>query len=300
MAWLRARSFGGAFVLRVEDIDGPRTRPEAVTGNLAELRWLGLDWDEGPDVGGPHRPYRQSERGALYEAALERLEAAGRVFECYLSRKDQADAAGAPHASPGPGGERVYGEAERRLNARLAPARRAAGARPSRRFMVPHAAVSFTDACLGPTVVDLTLSFGDFVVRRADGLWAYQLAVTVDDAAMGVTEVVRGADLLASAAAQLALYEALGLTAPGFCHTPLLLDGAGERLAKRRGDLTLHALRGRGVRAERVLGLLAHLLGVLPAPAELAAAELTAAFDVDRHSCAAAPLLPDHLDWLVA
>lgn len=296
---MRARAFGGTFILRVEDLDGPRTRPEAVTGNLEELRWLGLDWDEGPDVGGPHEPYLQSRRSAYYAAALERLREAGLVFECYLSRKDLATAASAPHAEAG-GGERVYGEVERRLSGELAPARAAAGVTPSWRFRVPGTPVAFSDACAGLTEVDLTRSFGDFVVRRSDGLWAYQLAVTVDDHAMGVTEVVRARDLLPSAAAQTALHLALGHEPPRYCHTPLLTDGSGRRLAKRHGDLTLHALAGHGVAPRRVVGLLGHLLGMLSVPTPVSTAELLAAFDPGRHSCASAPLLPEHLDWLLA
>lgn len=297
VAWLRARSFGGDFVIRVEDLDGPRTKPEAVSGNLSELRWLGLDWEEGPDVGGPHGPYRQSERSALYAAALERLRADDRVFECYLSRKDLAEASGAPH---GPAHTRVYSDADRRRSAAIASIKLAAGATPSWRFAVTDEEVSFADACLGETRVRLARDFGHFVVRRADGLWAYQLAVVVDDAAMEVTEVVRGADLLTSTAAQLALYEALALEPPGFAHVGLLQDVAGERLAKRSGALALTELRTAGVRPERVLGLLGHLLGVTEARTELSPAELLAAFDPARHSCDPARLTPADLGWLTA
>jgi len=297
VAWLRARSFGGDFIIRIEDLDGPRTRPEAVMGNLSELRWLGLDWEEGPDVGGPHAPYRQSERTALYEAALERLKRGGLVFECYLSRKDLAEASGAPH---GPAQTRVYSDADRRRSGAVGSAKAAAGATPSWRFAVTDAEISFADACQGQTRVRLARDFGHFVVRRADGLWAYQLAVVVDDAAMKVTEVVRGADLLTSTAAQLALYEALALEPPGFAHVGLLQDVAGERLAKRGGSLTLFELRAAGVRPERVLGLLGHLLGVSEARSELSSGELLAAFDPSRHSCSPARLTPSDLGWLTA
>lgn len=213
--------------MRVEDLDGPRTRPEAVLGNLEELRWLGLDWDEGPDVGGAHAPYLQSLRSAAYAAAFERLQAAGTVFPCYLSRKDIAEASSAPHGAPSgdrpgepfgagrpAGAERVYGEAERALSAGLAREKATAGASPSWRFAVAAAAVEFTDACAGRVRLDLPRDVGHFVVRRSDGLWAYQLAVVVDDGAMGITEVVRGADLLTSTGAQLALYAALGAPPP--------------------------------------------------------------------------------------
>ncbi len=295
IAWLRARSFGGEFLIRIEDLDGPRTRPAAVTGNLDELRWLGLDWDEGPDVGGPHTPYRQSERGALYGAALERLQSRGRVFECYLSRKDLAEAAGAPH---GPAQGRVYGDADRVRSALLAATKAAAGATPSWRFAVTSAVTSFEDACQGETRVQLARDLGHFVVRRSDGLWAYQLAVVVDDAEMGVTEVVRGADLLTSTAAQLALYRALGLKAPAFAHVGLVQGGDGERLAKRSGSLTLFELRVAGVRPERVLGLMGHLLGISEAPTELSLPELLHAFDPALHSCLPARLTSSGLGWL--
>ncbi len=308
--------------MRVEDLDGPRTRREAVLGNLAELRWLGLDWDEGPDAGGKHAPYVQSARGGAYAAAFERLSAAGRLFPCYLSRKDLAEAASAPHGAPsgtplqarhsgaprpgapgegvpGPVGENVYGEAERAMSAAAAQAKAAAGASPSWRFAVTDEEVEFLDACAGPVRLDLRRDVGHFVVRRSDGLWAYQLAVVVDDAAMGITEVVRGADLLASTGAQLALYGALGLRPPTFAHVGLLTDAGGERLAKRRGSLTLQELELAGVRPERVLGLLAATIGVLPAPAELDIGELRASFEPERHGCAGARLSPLWLDWLL-
>lgn len=283
--------------MRVEDIDGPRTREEAVFGNLAELRWVGVDWDEGPDVGGPHAPYRQSERSEQYEAVLQRLRANGRVFECYLSRKDLTEAASAPH---GPSGERVYVDADKRRSDALAPAKLAAGIMPSWRFEVSHETVEFNDACQGLTRVNLASDLGHFVVRRSDGLWAYQLAVTVDDAAMGITEVVRGADLLTSTSAQLALYRALELTPPTYAHVGLVRDEAGERLAKRNGALTLHELRAAGVRPERVVGLIANQLGVTSGLEELALPELLAAFDPARHACTAATLRSTDLSWLMA
>ena len=272
MAWLRARASGGTFVMRVEDLDGPRTRPEAVRGNLEELRWLGRDWDEGPDVGGPYAPYLQSQRTHLYEAALTRLQDAGRTFDCYLSRKELAEVASAP---PGPGAPgSAYGPAERRANERVAPVKRAEGRPASVRFEVPERSVHFEDALAGPQTVAALGEVGHFVIRRADGLFAYQLAVVVDDAAMGITEVVRGADLLQSTAAQLLLYEALNLTAPTFAHVPLMLDASGERLAKRRGSQTLFELRASGARPEALVGVLAHGLGLIPTSEPLSTREL--------------------------
>lgn len=305
-AWLRARSVGGELVLRVEDLDGPRTKPEAVYGNLAELRWLGLDWDEGPDVGGPHAPYLQSQRGEQYRAALESLTAGGYLFECYLSRKDLAEAASAPHEvadqatdqATEQAAERPYGSAERALNAATAAQKRAAGKSPSLRFAVTEADIAFSDLLAGPQRLAAS-DVGDFVVRRADGQWAYQLAVVVDDAAMGITEVVRGADLLRATAAQLLLYRALRLEPPTFAHLPLLLEADGTRLAKRRGSLTLRELEATGVRSERVVGLLAHGLGFVPELCELRASEL---LSLPAPPLPTAPSRLDAaaLDWLLA
>ena len=270
LAWLRARAAGGTFVIRVEDLDGPRTKPEALLGNLEELRWLGLDWDEGPDVGGPHAPYLQSQRTELYEAALRKLQDAGLTFPCYLSRRELAEVGSAPH---GPSSA-VYGEAERRASQQLAPGKAAEGRQPSIRFAVPDRSLHFTDALAGPQSVDVLRQVGHFVIRRSDGLFAYQLAVVVDDAAMGITEVVRGADLLESTAAQLLLYEALGHRPPTFAYAPLMLDEEGKRLAKRRGSRTLHELRAAGVAPEQLVGTLAHGLDLIPEPSPMTPREL--------------------------
>jgi glutamyl-tRNA synthetase len=282
-AWARARAAGGAFVMRVEDLDGPRTRPDAVLGNLEELAWLGLDWDEGPDVGGPHEPYLQSRRGQLYEAALARLMAEGHVYECFLTRREVADlASGASGVDDAGEGQqaapaRVYGEDHRRLNEELAPRRRAEGRAPALRFRVPDGTVSFDDGVQGRVEVDLAAQVGDFVVRRADGLVAYQLAVVVDDAAMGITEAARGADLLESTAAQLLLYRALGAQPPAFAHVGLLMGEDGEKLSKRGGALSLHELRAAGADPRAVLGLLAHTLGWSPEPVPVTTVELLSA-----------------------
>ncbi|HEX7022034.1 MAG TPA: tRNA glutamyl-Q(34) synthetase GluQRS [Trueperaceae bacterium] len=293
VAWLSARAQDGDFVLRVEDLDHERTVPEAVTGNLAELRRLGLDWDEGPDVGGPHAPYRQSERDELYRAALQELQAQGRVFACFLSRKDLREAASAPH-----GASAVYGARQRRLNERLAEIKQREGKTPSLRFRVEARTLRFVDVLAGPQRVEAGAEVGDFVLRRADQQWAYQLAVVVDDIAMNITEVVRGDDLLPSTAAQLLLYEALGATPPRFLHVPLLLDPEGERMAKRKGSLTLSALQEANVGPKRVVGFLAYSLGLLPARAEASPAALVPAFHLDRLRREAYRLSDDDLAWL--
>ena len=278
LAWARARRAGQRFVMRVEDIDGPRTVAHAVDGNLAELRWLGLEWDEGPDVGGGRGPYRQSERSERYQAALETLAAAGRLFPCYLSRRDLREVASAPHGPTGP----VYGAAERAANERLRAARSATAASFSLRFDPEPGALELVDALRGRVVFDTERDVGAIVVRRADGLWAYALAVVVDDAAMGVSEVVRGDDLLAASGAQLALQRALGLPTPRYLHVPLLLDARGERMAKRRGDHTLRALREAGVDPARLRGALLASAGLLDAPEPLTPDQVVALADPAR------------------
>ena len=279
--------------MRVEDLDAPRTVREAVTGNLDELRWLGLEWDEGPDVGGPFGPYKQSERDAFYEEALEKLQAQNKVFACYLSRKDLREASSAPH-----GRGFVYGEEERRRNARCGEKKRAEGKTPSLRFLVEPQTVTFDDALAGPQSINVTSEVGDFVVRRADGLWAYQLAVVVDDIAMRINEIARGDDLLISTGAQLLLYEALGAIPPRYLHAPLLLDVDGERMAKRKGSLTLTALRDAGVKPERVVGLLAFTLGLLDEPAEVRPGDLLEPYHPAKLHRHAFRLEPKHLGWL--
>lgn len=280
VAWLRARSAGDSFLLRIEDLDGPRTVPEAVTGNVAELRWLGLDWDEGPDIGGPSAPYVQSQRSGRYQRALDYFTHQDLTFECWLSRKDLRELASAPH-----GDLPAYGEVERRLNQEIRAAKQAAGKEPSIRLKGPETAGSkvleFTDILAGRRQFDVAAAIGDIVLKRADGLWAYQLAVVIDDIAMGIREVVRGNDLLASTGAQLLLYRALEAPPPAFLHVPLLLDATGERLAKRRGSLTLAELARSGVRPERVVGLLGYSLGLLKLPAAVKPGDLLGALPAD-------------------
>lgn len=292
-AYWHARAQGGGFIVRTEDLDTQRSRPEFAAANLEELRWLGLKWDEGPDVGGPHAPYRQSERGGRYEEALAALERSGYLFACYLSRKDLLEVASAPH-----GGAPVYGSRQRTRNEALRPHKQAQGKLPSLRFRAPAGTLSFSDLVAGAQRFDIQGDIGDVVVRRADGAWAYQLAVVVDDLAMRVSHVVRGDDLLPSTGAQLLLYRALGAEPPAFAHVPLLLDTDGARMAKRKGSLTLTALKAAGVRPERVVGLLAYSLGLLVEPAEVTAQELTRGFDLAALEREAFRLAPEDLEWL--
>lgn len=280
LAWLQVRAAGGQFVLRMEDLDTQRSRPLLATQILDDLRWLGLDWDEGPDVGGPYGSYTQSERRAEYDAALAKLSAAGLLYPCYCSRAELQRIAGAPHGPqddgpPYPGRCRTLTPAEQAERADARPT-------PALRFAVPTGEICFADAVAGPVCQDVADRVGDFVVRRADGLFAYQLAVVVDDAAMGITHVLRGDDLLYSAPRQIALQRALDLPTPAYAHVPLLVGPDGNRLAKRHGDTSLAGLRARGIGGPEVVGWLAYWCGLLPAPEPTTPAELVAAFDLSK------------------
>ena len=278
-AWLAARAAGGAYVVRVEDLDGPRVVPGAEERILEDLAWLGLDWDEGPDAGGPHAPYRQSLRLARYDAAVERLLAEGRAFRCWCSRAEVARAAAAPHG-PADDGPRYPGTC--RALPTPPPNDLRYRRRPSVRLRVDAEEIAFVDGVHGRTVEDPAATIGDFVIRRADGIPAYQLAVVVDDAAMAISDVVRGDDLLGSTARQLVLYRALGATPPRFAHVPLVLGPDGARLSKRHGSISVRALRDRGRSREAVVGLLASTLGLVPAGTGCAPRDLVSAFALDR------------------
>jgi glutamyl-tRNA synthetase len=257
--------------MRMEDLDRARVVPGSATGILDDLRWLGLDWDEGPDIGGPYAPYAQSERRELYDAAFEKLRAEGRVYPCFCSRKDIQSAVSAPQA---PGDEARYPGTCRELSRQEIARRVASGAAPAWRFHVdPADVLPFTDRERGLYEPDPG-SLGDFVVRRADGVPAYQLAVVVDDIAMKISEVVRGEDLLASTARQLMLYRAFGAPPPVFAHVPLLLGDDGVRLSKRHQGVTLRELRDAGEAAEAIVGRLAHRHGLRQTEAPVAARDL--------------------------
>ncbi len=279
LAWLAARSAGSTFVLRLEDLDAARSRPGLERAILEELRWLGLDWDEGPDVGGPVGPYRQSERRDRHAAALARLRAAGFAYPCFCSRAEIARAAQAPHG-PGDDGPRYPGTCRG-----LGPeeiAARSARRPPAWRFRVPEGRVAFDDAIRGRCSFDVAEESGDFVVARADGVASYQLAVVVDDAGMGIEEVVRGDDLLASTARQLLLYRALGAAPPRFAHVPLVVGEDGARLAKRHGAASVGELRARGADPRAVVGLLAALSGLADAPSPLDPGQLVGRYRPER------------------
>ena len=240
-AWEDCRTRNATFIMRIEDVDSPRNVAGAEQRILDDLRWLGIDWDEGPDVGGPAGPYRQSERDRIYLAALEALIAADLVYPCTCSRRDLQGDAAAPHGPEGP----VYpGTCSARRIEQGAPL--PAGA--SLRFRVDRdPIIRIDDEAMGAHDFDLRALCGDFVIRRRDGLWAYQFVCAVDDALMGITRVVRGADLLTSAPRQVALMRALGWAPPRYRHVPLLLDEQGNRMSKRDGSQTMALWREQGV-----------------------------------------------------
>jgi glutamyl-tRNA synthetase len=249
-----SRARGAGLVLRIEDLDGPRCRPDYTIAAIEDLHWLGLDWTEGPDLGGPHAPYVQSERTAWFLEVWRRLEAAGTIYPSPHSRRDVEDAANAPHTPP----PRLGGETREPIfPPSLRPTHRERAAAPGGvawRFRVPDGrTIEFHDALVGTVRRTAGIDFGDFVIWRRDDLAAYELAVVADDHAMEIAEVVRGEDLLTSTARQLLLFEALGWKPPAFCHTPLVCDATGQRLAKRAGGLAIRDLRAAGWTAADVL-----------------------------------------------
>ena len=267
LAWLFARSAGARFRVRVEDLDRSRVRPEVEEAQLSDLRALGLDWDG--DV------IRQSERLPIYEDAISRLDAAGHIYPCYCTRAEVRAAASAPHGIPAtdryPGTCRELTSAERRQRER-------SGRPPALRVRAEGTRVTFKDRLLGRKEYEVD----DFVVRRNDGTPGYQLAVVVDDAAQGIGEVVRGADLVDSTPRQLVLARMLGLSGPNYAHVPLVLGPDGKRLAKRHGAVTLSDRRASGETPGTVLGWMAASLGLAKAGEEPSPADLLARFDPSR------------------
>jgi glutamyl-tRNA synthetase len=268
IAWLSARSRGGRVLLRVEDIDSPRVKAGAARQACDDLRWLGLDWDDGPVV--------QTDRLPLYEEALRRLQRQELVYPCTCTRGDVERAASAPHAEHE--GAAYPGTCAGR---KVADAAALGGRSYAWRFRAADDLNTFDDGFRGPTRVDPAAPGGDFVVWKSAGTPAYQLAVVVDDAAQGVTEVVRGDDLVPSTPRQLQLYRALGLQAPAFAHVPLVVGPDGRRLAKRHCDTRLSTLRAAGVAAERLVGLLGWSCGWLERVEPVAARELLPLFRLD-------------------
>lgn len=307
LAWLAARAAGGRLILRIEDIDSPRVKPWAIEQAAEDLAWLGLDWDEGPNRPGRHGPYLQTLRTADYDRALQQLIDADAVYPCRCSRRDIEQAASAPHESPAAPGQSpaapgqspaVSGGISKSLAAYEANA--AASRYPGTcagwrrgdplptaadycwRFRLPDEPLTVRDQLLGEFRLNAQAALGDFPVTRKNQAAAYQLAVVVDDAAMGVNQVVRGDDLLPSLVRQRAIQRVLGLPAPEYFHVPLVLGSDGHRLAKRHGDTRLATFRKQGVAAERIIGWAAHSLRLRPSDAALAAAELLEHFAWER------------------
>lgn len=266
LAWLSAKRQGGEILLRIEDLDPARSKAEYARGIMDDFRWLGLLWDR--------RATDQSRRGEAYAAALCQLEQMNLIYPCYCSR-DQLHAASAPHASDG---RVIYAGTCRNLT----PEQRATMTKkPSLRIRLSDREISFRDGLQGNVTMNLQREFGDIILRRADGVAAYQLAVVVDDGTEGVTEVVRGRDLLSSTPVQLYLYELLGLTPPRFYHVPMLLAPDGRRLSKRDRDLDFGYLR-QHFSPEEIIGLLGHLAGLMESLEPVSARELACDFSWSR------------------
>lgn len=266
LSWLSAKSQGGTWLLRIEDIDPQRSKQEYAELIMDDLHWLGLDWDEGP--------YYQSERGDIYEHYLKQLTDNGLTYPCYCTRADIL-ATQAPHESDG----RVVYKGTCR---NLAPGVKTGP--PAIRMKVPSEGkgiLSFTDGHYGMQTIDLTTHCGDFIVRRKDGAWAYQLAVVVDDALMGINEVVRGCDLLLSSPQQIYLAQQLGFAPPHFTHLPLLCNKQGQRLSKRDQSLDMAALRTSNT-PEEIIGMLAHAAGLQQSNEPITAQELIGEFSWDK------------------
>ena len=262
LSWLSARHDGGAVLLRIEDLDPARSRQEYIDAILDDFLWLGLPWDE--------RSENQSLRAPRYNEILRELDRRGLLYPCYCTR-DQLHAASAPHASDG---RVIYAGTCRDLT----PAQRVSRTKaPCLRIRVPDEEIAFTDGLQGRQAMNLREEWGDFIVRRADGVAAYQLAVVADDGGSGVTQVVRGRDLLSSTPVQLWLYRLLELTPPRFYHVPMLLSPDGRRLSKRDRDLDLSRLREIWP-PERIIGLLAHACGLIDRWEDVSPAELISEF----------------------
>jgi glutamyl-tRNA synthetase len=280
LAWLSSRSRGGRLILRMEDIDSPRIKPGAAQQAIDDLRWLGLDWDEGPDIGGPHAQYVQTARMEHYEAAFVQLRAAEQIYPCTCTRGDVAAAASAPHI--GQEGPRYPGTCS---NRRAADAEDLVkrGQPFAWRFRASFIRHQLHDMVAGLQTCNVGEELGDFVVYKSDSSPAYQLAVVVDDLAMGVGEVLRGDDLLPSTFRQLELFRFFSSPqTPAYAHVPLVVGEDGRRLAKRHGDTRISLFRERGVPAEKLVGLLAWSAGLRTTAEPIAPQALLAGFSLGK------------------
>ena len=289
IAWAMARSAGWRIVLRIEDLDSPRTKPGADRDAIDCLSWLGMDWDEGPAY--------QAHDLTPYTEAMRTLAAQGAVFSSALTRAEIESAASAPH--PGEPGHEV------RFPPGLRPAVLPRAFDPNLatgwRFATPPGSIAFNDLAMGPQSINPGATIGDFIVWTKADAPAYQLAVVVDDHRQQITHIVRGSDLLDSAARQLLLYRALGLSPePAYCHLPLIRGADGRRLAKRHGDTRVAHYRERGATPSRIIGYLAWSAGVTEEPEPMDAAEFARRFSVDTMPRSDWTFLPDHDRWILA
>jgi glutamyl-tRNA synthetase len=279
LTWLSVRSQNGRLVLRVEDIDPQRSKAPFTEALLEDLRWLGLDWDEGPDGYTQKTSCLQSRRTFFYEEAIARLEDAGFIYPCFCTRSELRNLGSAPHVedfgAPYPGTCRTLTKEKQSELFK-------AGRKAALRLRCAETSVSFDDALWGRQYLELAECGGDFALRRSDGVFSYQLAVTVDDALMGITEVMRGRDILPSTPRQVVLQHLLGYPVPKHIHVPLLLDVKGEKLSKRHKSLTLRELRQKGVDAARLNGLLSQMAGINPSGRPVRPEELLPLYSLDK------------------
>ncbi len=294
LCWLAVRSKNGELVLRMEDLDIERSSVVYMQMLMSDIRWLGLDWDEGPTPEKEQPSYHQSNRHAFYTEALDRLRSMGLCYPCFCSRRD-LKLASAPHlgdagpAYPGTCRNLAPEEVQRRIGK---------GERYALRFKSAGKKYEFADLIEGRQCLSLEECGGDFSLQRPDGVFSYQLAVSVDDGLMGISQVVRGRDILPSTPRQLAILDALGFPAPQYAHIPLLMDSDGERLAKRHASLSLEALRTRNVTPWRVIGLLACIAGLIDRREEVHPKDLTRLFDIASLHCHDYQVSKNDLQWL--
>lgn len=291
VSWLSVRKRNGKWILRIEDLDPQRSKADYVRQLEDDLLWLGLEWDEGGSADtGPNGPYSQSLRGDIYASYLNRLRQTGLTYPCTCTRADIM-ATQAPHQSDG---RIIYGGRCRPAGFPDGTVIEEPGVRHATRLYVPDEEIVFTDRVYGQQRYNLTEECGDFVLRRADGAWAYQLAVVVDDALMGVNEIVRGSDLLLSAGQQIYLYRLLGLTPPVYAHLPLICNGRGQRLSKRDQSVNMEELR-RNHTPREILGIIGRLAGIMPTSRPCTLTELTEAFDWNSIPRQGEIVIPDRL-----
>ena len=274
LSWLAAKNEGGEWILRIEDLDPQRSRMEYAEQIEQDLKWLGLEWDEGGSSGGPYSPYYQSQRQEIYDYYFRQLQQQQTVYPCYCTRADILAATQAPHLGEPtlayPGTCRNLTDEERR--------RKSLVKQPSYRLKVPSETVTFEDGHYGPCRTNLAQTCGDFIVRRADGVFAYQLAVVVDDMLMHINQVVRGRDLLSSTPQQIYLYELFNSSVPMFYHVPLLMSSEGSRLCKRDKSMDMGELKKLYTKPEQLLGLIGAVCGIIDRQEEVTASELLKEF----------------------